>query len=103
MDDFLHVLGLSLRSFHNIIERLAARDRRRQGTFPGLFRLVVQITLGHDIGKGSVHGKQFRHILKLGEAAFQLVVNPRCIQLPRVCNLPESGSPGVEVLNLLVF
>ena len=41
--------------------------------------------------------------MKLGEAAFQLVIDPRGIQFPAVGDLPEGGSPGIKELNILVF
>ena len=70
LDDLVHIRGLSRGTFHHIIIRFAAFNRRRQGPFPGLLRLFVQIVFCHDIGKSSVHGKQLRHVLKLGKTAF---------------------------------
>ncbi|MFR5647769.1 MAG: hypothetical protein ACLUDQ_15600 [Bilophila wadsworthia] len=70
LDDLVHIRSLSRGAFHHVIERFATLNRRRQGPFSRLFRLFVQIVFCHDIGKGSVHGKQLRHVLKLGKAAF---------------------------------
>ena len=69
-NDTAHIRCLIVGTLHHRIDGLAAPDRRRQRPLPGLFRLVVQIALGHDIGKGTVHGEQLRYILKLGKAAF---------------------------------
>ena len=70
LDDLVHIGSLSRGAFHHVIERFATLNRRRQGPFSCLFRLFVQIVFCHDIGKGSVHGEQLRHVLKLGKAAF---------------------------------
>ena len=70
LDDLVHIRSLSRGAFHHIVIRLASLNRRRQGPFSRLFRLFVQIVFCHDIGKGSVHGKQLRHVLKLGKTAF---------------------------------
>ena len=103
MNNAVHVPGLGIGAFHHVIERFAALNRRCQGAFPGLLRLLVQIAFGHDIGKGTVHGKQFRYILELGKAAFQRVVHPCGVQLPAGRHLSKCGRPGIKVFNIFVF
>jgi hypothetical protein len=58
-----------------MIEGLAIPHRRRQGPQPGLPGLFVQIGFRHHVREGAVHGQHFRHILKAGEAAFELVID----------------------------
>ena len=101
MDDAVHVFGLIRGAFGHVIIRLAAGNRGRQRTQPGLLCLFVKIVLGDDIGKCPVHREQFRDILELCEPAFQLVIYPGGIKFPAVGNLAERGCPGIKMLDAL--
>ena len=89
VDDFFHVGRLFPGAFGHIVIRLSISDGRRQGAQPCLLCLFIQIVFGDDIGKGPVHGKQFRDVLEFGEAAFELVVHPCGVEFPAACDLAE--------------
>ena len=100
-NDVVHVLRLSNGTLHHMVARRSPFDRRSQRTKSRRFRLFIQVLLGDDIGKGAVHGQEFRNILKAGKAALQLVVHTGGVQFPAVGNLPEAGGPGIEMVYLL--
>ena len=101
VDDFFHVGRLFPGAFGHIVIRLSISDGRRQGAQPCLLCLFIQIVFGDDIGKGPVHGEQFRDVLEFGEAAFELVVHPCGVEFPAACDLAEGGGPGVKMVYAL--